>query len=316
MKIALIDAKRSRVDIKTRTAVNYRNMLTIQNIFNAVGLYDIFDLKRNINNNFDVFICGFGSPSNDFELTVELFNKNPTAKIFWLVGEYEQSNYWAILKAKRKFHIIKNFEGKGKVAKKDSVLSWNTLNLNLLIAKNANSLTEKKYDCVYYSRWRPNRSKYLKEYLREDIYFSSDSKNFKQHKHIGCNPKWIKKLSWENKKETLSLFKYSLYLEDEKTHKVFNNLANRWYEAGFCNNVVFFDVNCRNTINKSELSYYKEQVEDYIVKDYEDLQDKIKECNKDFNKHLAIQKSWRMNEATARTNMLKELKNIIYNGTK
>jgi hypothetical protein len=46
------------------------------------------------------------------------------------------------------------------------------------------------------------------------------------------------------------------------------------------------------------------------------LQNKIKECNKDFEKHLAIQKGWRMNEATARTNMLKELKNIIYNGTK
>ena len=86
--------------------------------------------------------------------------------------------------------------------------------------------------------------------------------------------------------------------------------------TGFCNNVIFFDVNCRNTINKSELSYYKEQVEYYIVKSYEDLQSKIKECNKDFEKHLAIQKSWRMNEANARNNMLKELKNIIYNGTK
>ena len=75
-------------------------------------------------------------------------------------------------------------------------------------------------------------------------------------------------------------------------------------------------MNCENTINKSELSYYKEQVEYYIVKSYEDLQSKIKECNKDFEKHLAIQKSWRMNEANARNNMLKELKNIIYNGTK
>jgi len=78
---------------------------------------------------------------------------------------------------------------------------------------------------------------------------------------------------------------------------------------------VFFDVNCRSTINKSELSYYKEQVEDYIVESYEDLQDKIKECNKDFEKHLAIQKSWRVSEPLLKKNMLKELKSIIYNGT-
>ena len=77
---------------------------------------------------------------------------------------------------------------------------------------------------------------------------------------------------------------------------------------------MFFDVNCRSTINKSELSYYKEQVDSYIVESYEDLQGRIKECNKDFEKHLAIQKGWRMNEVASRNNMLKEFKNIVYYG--
>ena len=80
--------------------------------------------------------------------------------------------------------------------------------------------------------------------------------------------------------------------------------------------MVFFDANCINTINKSELNYYKDLVQFYIVNSYEDLQNKIKECNKDFGKHLAIQKSWRMNEQLSREIMLKELKNIVYNGTK
>jgi len=71
-------------------------------------------------------------------------------------------------------------------------------------------------------------------------------------------------------------------------------------------------VNCWNTINKSEISYFAEQIKDYIVTDYESLQKKIEYCNKDFEKHLAIQKSWRINQMQLRTEMLLELKNLIH----
>jgi|TARA_R110002051_G_scaffold319330_1_gene403216 hypothetical protein len=317
VKIALLDIKGDdNRKIDKSSAVNIRNMIEISKALEADFYYNT---KMLSNKEYDIIIFGFGSIASEINKTSDFVLNSKVKKIYWLVGEYEQSMnpslYYSCKKTNKNFETIQNFDIEYKSFGKLNI-NKHFLNLNLLIAKKANDLIAKKYECVYYSRWRPNRAKYLKEYLKEDIYFSSDAKNFKQHKHIGCNPKWIKKLSWENKKETLSLFKYSLYLEDEKTHNVFNNLANRYYEAGFCNNVVFFDVNCRNTIDKSELSYYKEQVEDYIVESYEDLQSKIKECNKDFDKHLAIQKGWRMNEATARADMLEELKNIIYNGTK
>lgn len=317
MNIALIDIKGDdNRKIDKSSAVNIRNMIEISNELGADFYYNTKMLSKK---KYDIIIFGFGSIASEINKTSDFVLNSKPKKIYWLVGEYEQSMnpslYYSCKKINTKFDTLQNFDIEYKSFGKLNT-NKHFLNLNLLIAKKANDLIPKKYDCVYYSRWRPNRAKYLKEYLKEDVYFSSDSKNFKQHKHIGCNPKYIKKLSWTPKKETLSLFKYSLYLEDEKTHAVFNNLGNRWYEAGFCNNVVFFDVNCKNTINKSELGYYKDQVENYIVKNYEDLQNKIQGCNKDFNKHLAIQKSWRVNEQNSRQLMLKDLKNIIYNGTK
>jgi hypothetical protein len=316
VNIALIDVKgNDNRSIANSIAMNIRNMVCVSDLLSGMFFYNARQLKK-IKNDFDILVFGFGGISANIEQVRDFVKQKKPKKIYWLVTEYDSTNpslYYACKELNMEYISIQNMLVKDKFPK--YCANQIMLNLNLLISRPVNELKEKKYDCVYYSRWRPNRAKYLKEYLKEDIYFSSDSKNFKHHKHIGCNPKFIKKLSWTPKKETLNLFKYQLYLEDERTHKVFNNLANRYYEAGFCNNVVFFDVNCRNTINKSELSYYKEQVEYYMVKDYKDLQNKIKECNKDFNKHLAIQKSWRMNEATARTNMLKELKNIIYNGT-
>ena len=312
MKIALIEIyPNKKINTRKMIDAHLRNSIILSKYLKCDLLLVESDFLSALNQKYDILILSYGSAYAPFNLINELFIRNKNAKKFWISNEYNLVPITSIMK--HKHSIIGNFE---KQPYTRNVINFHTLNLNLLFSKRPNELKNKKYDCIYYGTFRIYRSKYFTKYLQEGIYLSTSSKNFKKFKHIGCNPKYISKLNWIEGKETLNLFKYQLYIEDEKTHTNFNNLANRYYEAGFCNNVVFFDVNCRNTINKSELGYYKEQVEYYIVESHKDLQSKIKECNKDFNKHLAIQKAWRMNEGTARINMLKELKNIIYNGTK
>jgi len=67
-----------------------------------------------------------------------------------------------------------------------------------------------------------------------------------------------------------------------------------------------------NTIRKSEIGYFEEQIKDYIVSSHAELMEKIKYCNIDFNLHLKIQKNWRVNENKLRDEMVEQIKKIIY----
>lgn len=310
MKIALIEVyPNKKLDKKKAIDAHLRNAIILSEYLKADLLCVEDDFKKALKKKYDVLILAFATHYAPFKNIKKLIEKNPNAKKIVISNDV---NFTSSIGGFNPYHLIAGYD----CIKNKSELSVNTLNINLLLAKYPNEHKDKKYDCIYYGTFRKDRKNYFKEYLQKDIYLSTSPKNFKKFKHINCNPKFITKLSWEEKKETLNLFKYQLYIEDNLTNKVFCNLANRYYEAGFCNNVVFFDSNCKNTINKSELGYYKEQVKDYIVNNYKELQKKIKECNKNFEKHLAIQKSWRKNEQLLRDIMLKELKNIIINGTK
>jgi hypothetical protein len=307
MKIAIIEVYPNKtMNISKMIDAHLRNSVIISKELDADLLCIESDFIKALKNKYDVLILGYASGYAPFKLIRRLIENNLNAK------KYVISNEYNIVPSVGGFHpydLIANYD---KIKSKgNTIKNFYTLNLNLLLCRYSNELINKKYDCIYYGTFRVNRSKYFKKYLQKDIYLSTSDKNFKQYKNIGCNPNWVKKLSWEQKKETLNLFKYSLYIEDEYTHKVFNNLANRWYEAGFCNNVVFFDANCWNTIRKSEIGYFEDQIKDYIVTDYDSLQEKINYCNQDFNKHLAIQKSWRLNEMQLRKEMIDELKRII-----
>lgn len=277
-------------------AVSYRNAAILSKELNADILMSKIDRLRD--QKYDVIIVPYFNKYTDYNTLRSLIKDNQ--KRYLIRTEYEHVD---ITKSFKPYTEICNFNG-----------GQNFLNTNLLIARTPNPITQKKYDCIYYSRYRADRMKYCKEYLQGDIYLSTHPKNHKHFFHAGCRPKLIKHIDWTEGCETLNMFRYSLYMEDVYTHSVFNNLANRWYEAGFCNNVVFFDANCWNTIRKSEIGHFESQVKDYVVSNHAELMEKIEYCNKDFERHLAIQKGWRLNEMELRRQMIEKLKQII-NGT-
>lgn len=279
--------------VNNTIAVSYRNAAILANELGADILMNKTDKLKH--SDYDVIICPYFNRYTDYVTLRNLIKKEQ--KRYLLRTEYENVDLPRVFKPH--FEIC-NFEG-----------GQNFLNTNLLISRQANKLTPKKYDCIYYSRHRSDRMIYCKEYLQGDIYLSTHPKNHKYFFHAGCRPKLIKHIEWIEGKETLNQFRYSLYIEDKYTHRVFNNLANRWYEAGFCNVVMFFDINCRNTIMKSELAAYYNEVSQYTVSSHEELIAKIAECNKDFNYHLAVQKKWRSGEMKLRSEMIDKLKSII-----
>jgi hypothetical protein len=295
MKNVLIYCRQIKA-VNNPIAISYRNAEILAKELGADLLMYKDDKLRE--KKYDVIILTYINKYTDFKTLKTLIDKNQIR--IGIQSEYERVAYDNPFF--RPFKTIANYQGGGDYF----------LNINLLIAREPNELIKKKYDCIYYSRYRSDRMVYCNEYLQGDIYLSTHPKNHKYFFHSGCKPKLIKHIDWTPKKETLNLFRYSLYIEDVYTHSVFNNLANRWYEAGFCNNVVFFDINCLNTIRKSEIGYFEEEIKNYIVANNFELMKKIKYCNQDWEKHLAIQKCWRIAEMQHRAEMIDQFKNIIY----
>lgn len=257
----------------------------------------------------DVIIVSYASFYADYQNMKRIIDANTNANLFWLTNEYNlmpNGSLYKIFKT-RKAEIIANYEKASNNIKCFS--KFHFLNLNLLLFDEFERKINKKYACCYYGTFRENRKTYFEKYLKENIYISTSEKNIKKFIDSNCKGKFIKKFSWENKKETLNNFKYSLYIEDLHIHENFNNLANRFYEALKCNVVLFFDVNCKNTIQKSNLLF-----DDYFyVSDYAELQQKIKTDN--FDESLAKQQLWKKQASQEKKEMISKFISIIQGKT-
>lgn len=310
MKIAIVETKKGDIVINKSMNVALRTAQMLSTILNADFIYRSRDVCVAAND-YDIIILPYISTKSEHFLVQDFMLRNKNAKIIQLLTEYELVESYDLYYTQLPFYVIRQYEGDLRLRTHGRLLGDYQVHLNCLIDREPNELQSKKHDCIYYGRWRDGRKQYYRRYI-QGISLSTHIKNLKRYILNGCHPnQCYSSLDWGKGHETLNDFRYSLYIEDEYTHTHYNYLANRWYEAGFCNNVVFFDANCENTIKRSEIGYYWEQIKDYIVHDAEELHERIEHCNTEFEKHLAIQKCWRTNAMVIREQEIKRLKDVI-----
>ena len=276
--------------------VAIRNAIEMARVLNADRMVWHTDRVTPPQGGYDSIIVPYFNQYTNFPLLRSLMSDKQARVV--LRTEYESVNVGSFFEP---WIDIANFDREGMP----------NVNLNLLMSSPANKAIRKTHGVVYYGRMREDRVSTLARYCTHLDFISTSTQNIKKWKAAGIVAKFTNSLSWEHGRETLNAFRYSLYAEDTYTNGVFNNLANRWYEAGVCNAVVLFDRACLNTISRSELGPYMDEVMRYVVDDGPSMRAKITEMDKDWVAHLAVQKRWRQGEPALKAAMVEQVRELI-----
>ena len=284
-----------------------RNCRYLANFLRAKGhwtkIWYLDDIDQCADTDYDVIIWSYSSFYANFRAMAQIIKQNPKARIFWLTNEYDlRPNGTVVDEAKKRgFDVIANYENPVIITHK----KHHFLNLNLLFLE-PKDIKDKKFNICYYGTYRKDRAKYFKKYINStNFILSSTTSNYKKFASIGCKFRPCAKFKWGKNSQTLGLFKYSLYIEDEYIHTHFNNLANRFYEALSNETVTLFDRSCINTIKRSEIGTLGLDYEPFLI----DSLDNLSERN--YVKDWEIQKTWRDKILLEREKMLEQFYKII-----
>ena len=267
-KILIVETSK----ISTSTSIAHvRNAIELQKYLGGMFECELVDLSTelDVTKQWDIILFSYATARADYSKVSKLIDNQTGAKIGWITNEFELfANDFV---KKNMTFMINNFDESGikKAHRHDQLL---TTNLNTLMARLPTEPVEKKYDICYYGTYRKYRETYFRKYFRDDMILSTSKKNWKNFIDIDGDCRVTEKFSWEPNRETLNLFRASLYIEDTKTHDCFNYMANRFFEGLYCRTPLFFDRSCVNTIQKDIY-----EIDDYfIVDDYDELMDKVR----------------------------------------
>lgn len=304
MKAILINS--SPVSLNSITAFTRNAIIISQSLkIPLVGTYE--ECCKYNAKDFDFFVIVGSSFYKDTAKIESWIRGNTTAKIVWINNEYDVSPNSEYARLMKDFDSILISNVIEKANKCKGYNQFHLVNLNALIWQRPNETLYKKYDAIYYGTYRSKRRIYLQKYLQDGyIHLSSSKKNLRRIEQLaGTNAIYCDKLSWQKSKESLNLFRYSIYIEDEFTHENYNHLANRFYECLMCNVVIFFDEKCNNTIYESGYNIDKK----YIVSSSKQLKEKIDTFS--FIDCLKEQKEWNLKAIEEKINTINQIKQIL-----
>lgn len=152
--------------------------------------------------------------------------------------------------------FIKKMPGFTLVANHDNFANYKNykyVNFNQLTFEPNKELVGKRYSGIaYYGAYREGRELYFKKYFSansgKDVFISSSIGGRKKFTRI--NPK-INFFEMKNVIRDFSLFESTIYIEDKRTHKLYNSPANRFYECLSAGVLIYFDKSCLNTFNRA-----------------------------------------------------------------
>jgi hypothetical protein len=270
-----------------------------------------------------VFVHGTGrEKSTIIAECIESF-QNPEIQLFYVKNEYnlgENNALWVLCRDYDfEYTMISNHVRSAEKRCKKWIKDWHTINLNALIYEERNidwvrghkqtalfpmnnSYGMKEFGLIYYGTLRPDRMVYFKKYIDERAFFSTSMKN-RKYVEKEFNAKFIDKLA---SRDELIRFKYSLYIEDEHTHKHYNHLANRYYECLANDVILFFSDSCIGTIEKS--GYDIDSF--FIIHSKEGLHEKINFCEESLGNFMEILQLQSVNKNTAKKEKLRVLDKI------
>jgi len=258
MKILLIDSHKG-TENEIPQNLHWQNAKILSDALGAKLIWSYPSVNDRIEKGFDAIIFNHASQYNFVDY--EWVKSSPDAEIFFISNEYnlgEQPTLWKACKgAGRHYTVIANHEPKISKITKKYVKDWRIVNLNALSYKPVRSeaapdlFARDREGCIYYGSYRKGRESSFKKYLTGKVLVSTHIKNVPKFERLGIRGPFRPRVSWSPKGLGLRYLQSSLYIEDDITHKSYNFLANRFYEALNYDCVPIFTEECRNTIEKS-----------------------------------------------------------------
>jgi hypothetical protein len=291
--------------VHVKNAVILRDYLGCDFISHAEHIPSVIDKS------YDAIICVYASPYMKYNAYLEILDRNPEAKIFWMMNDHDVEDNillrkWTIKYSKQYDMICNNPRSgyrdwilKKKVNEKtlnDWINNWYTVNLNTLVFDENKYLETKdnqsKDEILYYGTFRKNRIKDMKDYNNVSYRLSSNRRNHLKYQSAGITAKFIEKLVWDGSKcdlfepvgMRLKDFMLSIYFEDEHTHENYAFMANRFYECLMNNTLMVYDYRCQRTIDLSGYNIHPRQ----IVKNGDELLELYSELKSDKGLYLEL----------------------------